>query len=253
MIAGPLADAPAAIARLEAIADTSAVAPEARARGRRSGRARRPRGRGVRVGAPPGTTSNGSPVSARCWVSVAGLAELLVRAARFEREGPRDDAAAQRHLLAALRVGPSDAEAGALLREIGAAIVGPAAPAPPAAEIAEPPRPAHSASVRASVGERRSGLPRGARRRAHAQAQGDPTNDVVADELTRTPHQARSLARVFALIQRPRRRGDPRATPGAPLGSARSSASSPRTRGAAFNSDAEAQLFASFADGLPDD
>lgn len=253
VIAGPLADAPAAIARLEAIADTSAVAPEARAReaalrtelGDLAGAAfawARLRNYVERLAGEREMLGERGPE----------LAELLVRAARFEREVRRDDAAAQRHLLAALRVAPSDAEAGALLREIGAAIVGPAAPAPPAAEIAEPPAPP---TPPPPAPQSENDDPAFLEARADEltrKLQGDPTNDVVADELTRLLIKLGRSHEVFALVSAradeatPERRPALRAKQREIL---RVLAEDARAAG----NDAEAQLFASFADGLPDD
>jgi tetratricopeptide (TPR) repeat protein len=182
VLANKIADRPAAIARVRGVAGDSPEALEARAL---EGRWR----------AEIGDLAGAALAYARMRDRAAAIAPterglahaapaLLMEAARFE-ESRGDALAAQRHLAAALRLRPHDAEIAAAYRRVCAAAAQPMAPAarvlgataemPVIRERAEIGAPREATLDTASDSSRVEELTR--------RLQADPANDAVVDEL----------------------------------------------------------------------
>jgi tetratricopeptide (TPR) repeat protein len=266
-LATALGDRPAAIARLEGIADGTPGADAARAL-----EARYRTDLGDIAGAAFAWARLRNAAESLAGAESLGergesFARYLLEAARFELEKRGDAPAAQRHIRTALRFAPHDAEALALFRHAGGIVAAregaaPAAtPAPaPAPEVpigapmrapeAEEPPAKRLVDLDVVTHESESVAEDEAlAEQLTRKLQADPTDDAVADELIAVLMKLGRSHEVFALISArvdeapPERRGALRSRQREILGDLVRDA---RARG----NDAEAQLFESFATGL---
>jgi tetratricopeptide (TPR) repeat protein len=262
-LATALGDRPAAIARLEGIADGTPGADAARAL-----EARYRTDLGDIAGAAfawARLRNAGESLAGAESIGERGesFARHLLEAARFELDQRGDAPAAQRHIRTALRFTPHDPEALALFRHAGgivAAREGAAPPAAPAPEVMAA-TPMHSADREDAPARRLVDLDvvthesesvaedEALAEELTRKLQADPTEDAVADELIAVLMKLGRSHEVFALVSArvdeapPERRAALRTRQREILGDLVRDA---RARG----NDAEAKLFESFASGL---